>query len=122
MILHCLAQEPRGERLAIYLEDARYVGGITVHSIDKARHSFSYGIAIATPFRHQGLGKEALRLLLARYAARGYRSCTVQILASNTASLALHAALGFAQMARTNDGGQDILHLHRTLDNNPPCL
>ena len=80
------------------LREGCHAGGITVHSVDFPR--FSYGIAIAKEERRKGVAKAALPLLFAWMRQRGFTHTVVQIEPDNAASLALHAALGFAPIAR----------------------
>jgi len=75
------------------LADGQHAGGITVHSIKPP--SFSYGIAIAPQMRRKGVAKAALRLLFEEMTRRGFSQAAIQIAPENTASLALHASLGF---------------------------
>ena len=76
------------------LRDGQHAGGITVHSVSMPQ--FSYGIAIAKSMRRKGVAHAALSLLFAHMRALGFTRVVVRIAPGNAASLALHAALGFA--------------------------
>ena len=76
------------------LRDGQHAGGITVHSVNAP--IFSYGIAIAREQRKKGIARAALPLLFAHMRALGFTRAVVRIAPGNAASLALHAALGFA--------------------------
>lgn len=78
------------------LLDGRHAGGITVHSINPPE--FSYGVAIARDMRRKGVARAALPLLFEEMKHRGFSTAVVQIAPDNIASLALHRALGFAQV------------------------
>ena len=80
------------------LLDGQHAGGITVHSVKPPQ--FSYGVAIAKEMRRRGVAKAALLLLFDEMKRRGFTKAVVQIALENTASLALHAALGFEQTAQ----------------------
>ncbi|MBR5289276.1 MAG: GNAT family N-acetyltransferase [Clostridia bacterium] len=81
-------------RFFIY-EAGSHAGGITVHSV--SGDCFSYGIAVAREKRNRGVAKAALLLLYQLMKERGFARAHVQIAPENAASLALHAALGFAK-------------------------
>ena len=112
--LRPLPSGPAEARFGIYLADT-YAGGITVHSIDRAHGVFSYGIAVARDLRRRGVAQQALTQLLAWYAAQGFTCCAVEIYADNTASLALHTKLGFAEMYRFVKDGRQTVRLERQL-------
>ena len=73
--------------------DGQHAGGISVYGAHPPQ--FSYGVAVSRHMRRRGAAKGALALLFARMKAAGYTHAAVQIEDVNTASLALHAALGF---------------------------
>jgi len=75
--------------------DGQHAGGISVYGLDRPR--FSYGIAVSRHMRRKGAAKGALALLFAQMKTDGYTHAAVQIEDVNTASLALHAALGFTK-------------------------
>lgn len=83
------------------LSDGQHAGGITVHSIKD--DSFSYGIAIAPHMRSKGIAKAALPLLFDVMKQKGFARAVVQIAPDNTASLALHRALGFVLTSQADD-------------------
>ena len=80
------------------LKDGAHAGGISVHSIQGT--SFSYGVAVTETKRRQGVARTALPLLFAFMQRRGFTTVYVQVDPQNTASLALHNALGFTETAR----------------------
>ena len=80
-------------------EDGSHAGGITVHSV--SGDAFSYGVAVAREKRNRGVAKAALPLLFDFMKSRGFSRVFVEIAPENAASLALHAALGFAETGRT---------------------
>lgn len=77
------------------LLDGQHAGGITVHSV--CPPAFSYGVAVAPALRRRGVARRALALLFERMRAQGFDRAVVRIAPGNAASLALHAALGFAR-------------------------
>ena len=83
------------------LMDGNHAGGITVHSINPP--SFSYGIAVAPKMRRKGAAKAALPLLFGSMKQRGFTRAVVQIEERNTASLALHASLGFVPISKSEN-------------------
>ena len=83
------------------LLDGQHAGGITVHSINPPQ--FSYGVAIARDMRRRGVAKAALPLLFEEMKRLGFTTAIVQIAPENTASLALHAALGFEETQPSDD-------------------
>ena len=88
------------EDLRFFIEEnGSHAGGITVHSVNG--DSFSYGIAVAREKRKRGVAKTALPLLDDFMKERGFSRAVVAIAADNAASLALHAALGFRQIGRS---------------------
>ena len=80
------------------LSDRQHAGGITVHSVNPPQ--FSYGIAVAREMRCKGVAKAALPLLFEEMKRRSFTKAVVQIAPENTASLKLHAALGFERIAQ----------------------
>lgn len=102
------------ERFGIYWNET-YVGGITVHSMDREHGVFSYGIAIAQHMRRRGVAAGAIAQLLERYAAAGFIRCAVEVYADNAPSLALHEKLGFVKTAVFLKDGRETVHLERIL-------
>ncbi|MBQ4266546.1 MAG: GNAT family N-acetyltransferase [Clostridia bacterium] len=92
------------------LMDGCHAGGITVHSVNPP--CFSYGIAIAKDMRRKGIAKLALSSLFEEMKRRGFSRASVLIAPENSASLALHAALGFEITAK--DGA--AVTMERMLD------
>ena len=81
------------------LKDGAHAGGITVHSVQGS--TFSYGIAVTETRRRQGVARTALPMLFEMMRRRGFDTVTVQVAPGNHASLALHEALGFAEVSRS---------------------
>ena len=79
-------------------ETGESVGGMGTHHCDKRVGAFSYGLAVAPEHQRQGLGEEAIRLVLRYYFHElRYQKATIQIFAFNTPSVRLHEKLGFAE-------------------------
>lgn len=114
IMLHPLPSGSNEERFGIYWNNT-YAGGITVHSIDRERGVFSYGIAIVQLMRRRGVAVGAITQLLARYAAAGFSLCAVEVYADNASSLALHEKLGFVKTAVFLKDGRETVHLERML-------
>jgi RimJ/RimL family protein N-acetyltransferase len=77
------------------------VGGIGTGQCDRVAGTFGYGLGIGRPHQRRGYASEAIVLLL-RYifGECRYQKCNVVVLAYNTASLELHARLGFVVEGR----------------------
>jgi len=77
------------------------VGTLNTHGCDPAAGTCSYGVTIWPWHRRCGYGADAVVVTL-RYlfGERRYQKCTVGVLASNDASVALHRALGFVEEGR----------------------
>lgn len=88
----------------------RHAGGITVHSV--RGDTFSYGILVVPSLRGRGIARDALEQLFALMRARGFARAVVSIAPDNTASLALHRSLGFAELPR--EAG--VVRMERELD------
>lgn len=102
------------ERFGIYWNET-YAGGITVHSMDRERGVFSYGVAIAQHMRRRGVAATAIVQLLERHASAGFNRCAVEVYADNIPSLALHAKLGFVKTAVFLKDGRETVRLERML-------
>lgn len=59
--------------------------------------SYITNIAVSPDCRRQGVGRALLTALTARAAENGGRFITLEVRVSNTAAIALYAALGFAR-------------------------
>jgi RimJ/RimL family protein N-acetyltransferase len=77
------------------------VGGIGTHQCDRVAGTFGYGLGIGRPHQRRGYASEAIVLLLRyMFGERRYQKCNVGVYAYNTASLELHAKLGFVVEGR----------------------
>ncbi|GAA1300363.1 GNAT family N-acetyltransferase [Saccharothrix xinjiangensis] len=80
------------------------VGSVSTVQADAASDRFSYGIGIGSRHRRRGYAADAITALLAlMFGQRGHRTCEVGIYGGNSASLALHAGLGFRERKRLLD-------------------
>jgi RimJ/RimL family protein N-acetyltransferase len=77
------------------------VGTLNTQECDPAAGTFGYGVTIWPWHRRQGYASDAVVVVL-RYlfGERRYQKCTVGVLDTNEASVALHCALGFSQEGR----------------------
>jgi len=98
-------------------------GLIDTHLCDRRVGTFSYAVAIAPEHRSQGYAAEAVRLVLRYYFDElRYQKVTVEVHDYNTASLRLHARLGFQRegtlrrMGFTDGHHFDIVHLGMTVE------
>lgn len=78
--------------------DGHDVGGLSYHTRDRKNGNFSFGVRVPAIHRRRGYAADAARILL-RYAflERRYHKCNSACIATNTASAALHRALGFVE-------------------------
>ena len=77
------------------------VGSIGTHQSDRLAGTFGYGLGIGRPHQRRGYASEAIVLLLRyMFGERRYQKCNVAVLDYNTASLELHAKLGFVVEGR----------------------
>jgi len=78
-----------------------------------------YNIAVAEPFRRQGIGKMILKLALEAASRCGAEQAILEVRVSNAPAIALYRSLGFLQAGvRTGyyyDTGEDALVLSRQL-------
>lgn len=83
------------------LSEECVVGSIGTHLSDRRAGTFGFGLGIGRPHQRRGYASEAIVLLL-RYMfwERRYQKCNVGVYAYNTASLGLHAKLGFVEEGR----------------------
>jgi len=83
---------------AIESLQGEYVGGINLNSIDYRNGTFSAGIRIYRPFRNNGYGEEAFRIVL-RYAflERRLQKCNSGCVSINEPSMELHRRIGFKE-------------------------
>lgn len=94
-----------GEDLQLAIEtrsDRALVGSLSTSQPEPG--TFSYGIGIGPQHRRRGYADDALNTLLGyMFGHRRFTKCEVGIYGSNTASLALHARLGFREEGRLRD-------------------
>jgi len=83
------------------LSSGEVVGMLNTQECDPAAGTFGYGITVWPWHRRCGYGRDAVIVVL-RYlfGERRYQKCTVGILATNEASIALHGSLGFVEEGR----------------------
>ncbi len=70
------------------------------------RHTAEHSVYVAPAARGRGVARALLTALLERAAAQGLRNVIGVVSADNPASLALHAALGFAEVGRLPGVGE----------------
>jgi len=77
------------------------VGTLNTQECDPSAGTFGYGVTVWPWHRRQGYASDAVVVVL-RYlfGERRYQKCTVGVLDTNEASVALHGALGFSQEGR----------------------
>jgi RimJ/RimL family protein N-acetyltransferase len=95
-------QESEGAILfAVETLGGEYVGGVSLHSMDRKNGVFSFGVAIDAPHRSKGYAKDAVAILL-RYGfqERRFQKCNSATVHTNSASIALHTSLGFTEEGR----------------------
>ncbi|WP_017591757.1 GNAT family N-acetyltransferase [Nocardiopsis potens] len=100
------AADPDGDtfRLVIEALDGTPVGAVSVDHADPRTGLFQHGIAVTAAHRRSGHASQALRLLPAyMFGERRHHKCEARILASNTASLALHLGPGFTREGLLRD-------------------
>lgn len=77
------------------------VGTVGTHGCDRRNGTFDSGVYIWRSHWRKGYGHEAVRLMLCYcFAELGYQKALAGVYDFNTASLALHAALGFVEEGR----------------------
>jgi phosphinothricin acetyltransferase len=69
------------------------------------KYSVEHSVYVHEQARGRGIGRQVLETLLAEADAAGYRTMIAGVVADNAASLALHRALGFEDVARFRDVG-----------------
>lgn len=87
--------------LAIENLEGVKVGAISLHSQNLKNGIFSMGLGISSPYRKQGYGEEAARILM-RYCffERRFQKCNSACVADNEASIGFHKKLGFIEEGR----------------------
>ena len=78
-----------------------YVGGLSLHSMDRKNGVFSFGVVIEAPHRSKGYATHAVAVLL-RYGfqERRFQKCNSAAVHTNSASIAFHRSLGFTEEGR----------------------
>lgn len=90
------------------------VGVVSLY--ETAPGEISCGPEIKPQYRQRGYGYVAVNQALARADLLGYTKAIAQIRQDNTASIALHKKLGFAQCrSYTNKKGHPVLEFQRPL-------
>jgi L-amino acid N-acyltransferase YncA len=69
------------------------------------KYSVEHSVYVHRDARGRGLGRRALVALIDAAEAGGYHTMIAGVVADNTASLALHRSLGFAEVARFREVG-----------------
>lgn len=110
MILEWEKKEFQGnyfEMFAIVREDT-IVGTISLQQ--QSQNIVSCGLEVFSDYRRQGLGKEAMALILEIAKNKGYKIMCDQVRVNNTASIALHLALGFesTEYVYINQKGREV--------------
>jgi RimJ/RimL family protein N-acetyltransferase len=105
----------RGARTLYVIEAlAQPAGLVRLDPID--RETAEVGIVIGAEFRGQGLAASALRALLPRAAAAGFRLLLARIREENVVSQRVFAAVGFESAGHTSVLGVRALQFTRRLD------
>lgn len=96
------------EMLAV-TQDGRAVGSVSL--LERSPGIVSAGIEIFPDERRKGYAAEAMRLILARAAEKGYKGVQDQVAQDNLASRTLHEKVGFETdgYVYTNSRGHDVL-------------
>lgn len=83
------------------LSEGCLVGSIGTHQSDRLAGTFGFGLGVGRPHQRRGYASEAIVLLLRyMFGERRYQKANVGVYAYNTASLELHAKLGFVVEGR----------------------
>ncbi len=82
--------------------DGRLLGAVRLHSLNHADHNGQLAVGILDPDKlDQGLGTEAMRLLLAHaFGALALHRLSLRVLAFNARAIASYHKLGFVQEGR----------------------
>ena len=77
------------------------VGTLNTQECDPAAGTFGYGVTVWPWHRRQGYASDAVVIVLRyMFGERRYQKCTVGVLDTNQASVALHCSLGFTEEGR----------------------
>lgn len=97
MLVESLAKRHEGKYFELFavMNDKVCVGFVSLY--ETAPGVISCGPEIKPQHRQQGYGYSAVRIALERANLMGYTKAIAQIRQDNTASIALHQKLGFAQ-------------------------
>jgi aminoglycoside 6'-N-acetyltransferase len=95
-----LGPEPR---FAIVVDGALAGWLAYEENTDPMYRSVGLDIFLTTPLQGQGLGREALRLVIAHYVERGHHRFTIDPAADNERAIRAYAALGFKPVGRMRD-------------------
>ncbi len=82
----------------------------TISLLQQSQNIVSCGLEVFSDYRRQGLGKEAMALVLEIAKNKGYKIVCDQVRRDNTASIALHRALGFesTEYVYINQKGKEV--------------
>lgn len=80
------------------ISSGELVGMINSQNCDPRNGTFSYGLALFTPYHRQGYGSEAIILLLRYFFMElRYQKVTVGVYGFNQPSIGMHEKLGFVR-------------------------
>jgi aminoglycoside 6'-N-acetyltransferase len=95
-----LGPEPR---FAIVVDGALAGWLACEENSDPMYRSVGLDLFLTTPLHGQGLGREALRLVIAHYIAQGHHRFTIDPAADNERAIRAYAAVGFKAVGRMRD-------------------
>ncbi|MCH5165420.1 MAG: GNAT family N-acetyltransferase [Clostridiales bacterium] len=95
------------EMFAIVRDD-EIIGTISLYQLSNS--VISIGPEVFLKFQRQGFGKQSVALALETCKSKGYKIVCQQVLAANSASIALHKSLGFEtdEYCYKNQKGVDV--------------
>lgn len=101
-------------------DGATLVGYISVYHV--AQEMEIVNLAVAAPWRRQGLGRRILRLLLQVAHKMGMQSVSLEVRQGNAAAISLYQSVGFRRVGRRKayypDTGEDGLIMFLELKDN----
>lgn len=96
-----------------------------LHTFEGYRHTVENSVFVAPGGHRRGTGRALMAALLDRARAAGKHAMVAGIEAENEASIRLHAALGFVEVARLPQVGckfgrwLDLVYMQKLLDERP---
>lgn len=121
-----MAQRAAGGFPALVAETEAGVVGFAAygpfHPFEGYRHTVENSVFVAPGLHRRGVGRALMTPLIARAQAAGKHAMVAGIEGANTASIRLHAALGFVEVARLPQVGAkfgrwlDLVYMLRMLD------